>query len=242
MFSYLRMGNKCVEPINICFKRGNLPTKKHRFVNAHTVARCCFNPCKSCLNAAPSHDAKEWDGGMRASNFIWTPLFRGFSASLNRNWVTLLGDLLWPAFCRASFLIYHLCVWFHQTSDIPPAPWHLPLASRLVLSLQTHMYCHMRRLFSVPCYVGHTVKIDGYFQCLGPQEISLGNFQKYKSAHFPASKLEQPISLLPCLTQMDTCRCSDTTIQGCNLSRSDGRREANNVADPLTLVVNGVHV
>lgn len=27
-------------------------------------------------------------------------------------------------------------------------------------------------------YVGHSVYIDRYFQCLGPQEISLGNFQR----------------------------------------------------------------
>lgn len=58
--------------------------------------------------------------------------------------------------------------------------FHLPPS--LFLYLQTHMYLHVLSLslslVHPLIYVGHSVYIDRYFQCLGPQEISLGNFQR----------------------------------------------------------------
>lgn len=70
-----------------------------------------------------------------------------------------------------------------------PEPSHRRQQHRLLPSSSTHT--------SLLLYVGHRVYIDRYFQCLGPQEISRGKLPKNTSPHFPATKLERPISLPP---------------------------------------------
>lgn len=49
-------------------------------------------------------------------------------------------------------------------------------------------------------YVGHSVYIDGYFQCLGPQEISLGNFQRTHRPSFVPRNWNGRFPFPPCLT------------------------------------------
>lgn len=49
-------------------------------------------------------------------------------------------------------------------------------------------------------YVGHSVYIDGYFQCLGPQEISLGNFQRTHRPSFVPRNWNGRFPFPPCST------------------------------------------
>lgn len=72
-------------------------------------------------------------------------------------------------------------MWCHQKTNIPPAQWHftsLPLSFYIPKYTCIFMCTFCLSLVHPLIYVGHSVYIDRYFQCLGPQEISLGNFQR----------------------------------------------------------------
>lgn len=101
--------------------------------------------------------------------------------------ITLLGDLVesWPGSSTFQSVrgLYDVITWLisHQHSDTSPL-FLLFYLSRTQIDLHVHTHTHS---LSLPVslvhhlfYVGHSLYIDRYFQCLGPQEISLGNFQR----------------------------------------------------------------
>lgn len=151
-----------------------------------TAARWKFNPAKSYL--IPAIICSHWtvveeDGQYVRQHFSFTWVFLG--QMWDGTWDNLLGDLVesWPGFSTFQSVrgLYDVITWLisHQHSDASPL-FLLFYLSRTQIDLHVHTHS-----LSLPVslvhhlfYVGHSLYIDRYFQCLGPQEISLGNFQR----------------------------------------------------------------
>lgn len=120
---------------------------------------------------------KKW--GYEAAFLLWA--WQNWEGKLGNFAGWLARVLTW--FYKASISVQS--VWCHQKTDIPPPRWHLT-SLPLVSSRLKHTWifkCSLSLTLSLSLvhplsYVGHSVYIDRYFQCLGPQEISLGNFQR----------------------------------------------------------------
>lgn len=141
-----------------------------------TAARCKFDPAKSYL--IPAIICSHWtvleeDGKDVRQHFSFTWLFLGqtWEGSEDNLAGWLGGVLTWFLYislCQRSVWCHHMVFYLSRTQiDLHVHTHTLTFSLSFPVSLVHHLF-----------YVGHSLYIDRYFQCLGPQEISLGNFQR----------------------------------------------------------------